>query len=79
MLKRDLLAAVVAVEPACRGRDLGGKLAVEGQGERAARGWPDGLPEDSGCGLMPAKGASGGSRVEPGGAHGIDGEQAVPA
>jgi len=30
MQRRDLLAAVVAVEPGCRGRDLGWVLAVEG-------------------------------------------------
>ncbi len=30
---RDLLAAVVAVEPGCRGRNLGGKLAVKGRSQ----------------------------------------------
>ena len=30
MERRDLLAAVVAVEPGCRGRDPGGTFAVEG-------------------------------------------------
>jgi hypothetical protein len=30
MKGRDLLAAVVAVEPGCRGHDLGWVLAVEG-------------------------------------------------
>jgi hypothetical protein len=28
---RDLLAAVIAVEPGCRGRDLSPRLAVEGR------------------------------------------------
>jgi predicted N-acetyltransferase YhbS len=32
MSPRDLLAAVVAVEPGCRGHGLGGKLVVEGLG-----------------------------------------------
>jgi len=33
MKRRDLLAAVVAVEPGCRGRDPVGAFAVEDRGE----------------------------------------------
>jgi hypothetical protein len=48
MAKRDLLAAVVAVEPGCRGRDLCLRVAVEGRSRKAAHGWSLGLRKDSG-------------------------------
>lgn len=40
MKARDLLAAVVAVEPGYRGRDPGGILAVEGVAGWSAVGSP---------------------------------------